>query len=159
METGGSACRHGVGQSADILVSGNWNHQKNETGWAGRSTQGGVAGHGTSSPYDIHNTLIAAGPDFRERTRSRVPTSNADLAPTLLKLMGLTIPNTMSGRSIDEALRGGPALGSVQAVRRVETARLADGAYQVDAQVTRVGCARYLDFTEVRRSTPTTVPR
>lgn len=138
-------------RSAEILVSGNWNHEKNQTGWAGRTTQGGVAGHGTSSPYDIHNTLIAAGPDIRERTRSLIPTANADLAPTLLKLVGLAIPETMTGRSIDEALRTGPAPDAVKVVRSVETAGTPDGTYQVDAHVSHVGRARYLDHTEVRR--------
>lgn len=138
-------------RSSEILVSGNWNSEKNDAGWAGRTTQGGVAGHGTSSPYDIHNTLIAAGPDIRERTRGQVPTANADLAPTLLKLVGVAIPDTMTGRSIDEALRSGPAPGSVQVQRHVETARTPDGSYQVDAHISQVGRARYLDFTEVRR--------
>lgn len=146
-------------RSAEILVSGNWNHENNEAGWAGRTTQGGVAGHGTSSPYDIHNTLIAAGPDIREQTRSQVPTANADLAPTLLTLVGVAVPDSMTGRSIDEALRTGPAPSAVSVVRRVETARTADGAYQVDAHVTRVGRARYLDYAEVRRrQTPTSRP-
>ncbi len=54
-------------RSGEVLVSANWTRGRNKAGFAGTTTQGGVAGHGTSSPYDIHNTLIAAGPDFRER--------------------------------------------------------------------------------------------
>lgn len=138
-------------RSAEILVSGNWNSEKNNAGWAGRTTLGGVAGHGTSSPFDIHNTLVAAGPDFRERTRSEVPTANADLAPTLLMLAGVPVPGTMTGRVIGEALRSGPAPGAVQVRRRIETARTPDGTYQVDAHISEVGLARYLDYTEVRR--------
>lgn len=147
-----SVARWGHPRSAEILVSGDWDHRKNEAGWAGRTTQGGVAGHGTSSPYDIHNTLVAVGPDFRERTRSRIPTANADLAPTLLKLAGVAVPSTMTGRSIDEALRTGPSPDSVRVERHVERVKTADGSYQLDAHVSTVGRARYLDYTEVRRT-------
>lgn len=146
-------------RSADILVSGNWSREKNDAGWPGQTTQGGVAGHGTSSPFDIHNTLVAAGPDIRERTRSEVPTANADLAPTLLTLAGVPVPGTMTGRIIDEALRTGPAPASVQVRRRIETARTPDGTYQVDAHISEVGRARYLDYTEVRRPGAATAQR
>jgi arylsulfatase A-like enzyme len=138
-------------RSADILVSGNWNRDRNDAGFAGKTTQGGVAGHGTSSPYDVHNTLIAAGPDFRERTVSTVPTSNVDIAPTILKLLGLPIPASMTGRSIDEALRTGPAIASVRVGHRVERARSADGAYEVEARISTAAGHSYLDDTEVRR--------
>src|SRR5436189_81061 len=76
-------------RAGDILVSANWTSEKNSAGVAGTTADGGVAGHGSSSPYDIHNTLIAAGPDFREHAASDVPTANVDLAPTLLRLLGL----------------------------------------------------------------------
>ena len=76
--------------------------------FAGTTTQEGVAGHGTSSPYDIHNTLIAAGPDFREHATSEIPTGNVDLAPTLLQLLGLPVPQTMTGR----VMRRGAARGA-----------------------------------------------
>ena len=68
-------------RSGEILVSSNWTREKNQAGYEGSTTDGGVAGHGSSSPYDIHNTLIAAGPDFREHVQSPVPTGNVDLAP------------------------------------------------------------------------------
>ena len=61
-------------RSGDILVSANWSDRANEYGFKGTTTQDGVAGHGTSSPYDIHNTLIAAGPDFRENATSDAAT-------------------------------------------------------------------------------------
>ena len=143
--------RWGHPRSAEILVSGNWTATKNAAGYAGTTTLGGVAGHGTSSLYDIHNTLIAAGPDFRERTRSAVPTSNVDIAPTVLKVLRLSHPASMSGRPIDEALRGGPTPDTVRIERLVESARTADGSYQADAHISVVGGRRYLDFTEVRR--------
>ena len=99
-------------RSAEILVSANWSSDMNEAGYAGKTTASGVAGHGTSSPYDVHNTLIAAGPDFRERASSDVPTGNVDLAPTLLTLLGVKIPASM------KAARSRRVCGTVRRSRR-----------------------------------------
>ena len=139
-------------RSGDILVSANWSHAANKAGYKGTTTQAGVAGHGTSSVYDIHNTLIAAGPDFRERTISSVPTANADLAPTLLHLLGLPTAPSMTGRVIEEALQNGRPPSSAQVDRRVETVRTPDGSYELSAHISAVGRYRYLDYTEVKRS-------
>ena len=78
-----NAARWNHPRAAEILVSANWNDERNAAGFPGKTTQTGTAGHGTSSPFDVHNTLIAAGPDFREHSTSAVPTSNVDLAPTI----------------------------------------------------------------------------
>lgn len=138
-------------RAGDVLVSANWSEATNAAGYKGTTTQGGVAGHGTSSPYDIHNTLIAAGPDFRERGTSDVPTGNVDIAPTLLRLLGLPIPSTMTGRVIEEGLRNGPAPASVRVERTRTRVRSADGTYELTADVSHVGSSRYLDFTTVTR--------
>jgi arylsulfatase A-like enzyme len=139
-------------RSGDILVSANWNGDKNAAGFAGTTTDSGVAGHGTSSPYDIHNTLIAAGPDVREHAVSDVPTSNVDVAPTLLQLLGLTPAPTMTGRVMTEALRDGPAIASVPVEHVVTTVRTPDGGYELSAHLSRVAGHTYLDFTEVKRT-------
>jgi arylsulfatase A-like enzyme len=110
-----------------------------------------VAGHGTSSPYDIHNTLIAAGPDFREHATSEIPTGNVDLAPTLLRLLGLPVPKTMTGRVIEEGLRNGPAPGSMRVGHATETVKTADLSYEVTAHISIAAGHHYLDFTEVKR--------
>ena len=137
-------------RSAEILVSANWNGDKNDAGFPGTTTASGVAGHGATSPFDVHATLIAVGPDIRERAVSDVPTSNADLAPTLLRLLGVKIPASMTGRVIEEALRGGPA--AVPAVAHVtESAASADGEYVVTAHLSKAAGRTYLDFTDVRR--------
>ena len=138
-------------RSAEILVAANWTREANETGFEGTSTQSGVAGHGTSSPHDIHIPLIAAGPDFREQTVSEVPTSNADVAPTLLRLLNLDAPPTMTGRVLQEGLRNGPPPASVRLDRVTETVRTTDGSYELTAHFTAAAGHRYLDFTEVKR--------
>jgi predicted AlkP superfamily pyrophosphatase or phosphodiesterase len=139
-------------RSGDILVSANWNADKNEAGVPGKMTQTGVAGHGTTSPYEIHNTFLAAGPDFREHVISDAPTANVDIAPTILKLLGLPIPASMTGRVVEEAFRTGPAPAFLRVAQTIETARTADGRYRLDAHISAVAGHRYFDFTEVRRS-------
>jgi len=138
-------------RSGDILVSANWTRDANDAGIPGQTTQAGVAGHGTSSPYDIHNTLIAAGPDFRERATSEIPTGNVDIAPTLLQLLGVPVPVSMTGRVIREGLREGPAVSSVRVERLTETVRTPDGGYELTAHTSVVDGHRYLDDTEVTR--------
>jgi arylsulfatase A-like enzyme len=63
--------------------------------------------HGTFSPADVHNTLIAYGPDFRRRLVSRLPSANVDVAPTIASLLGIDLPGA-DGRPLLEALRSGP---------------------------------------------------
>jgi predicted AlkP superfamily pyrophosphatase or phosphodiesterase len=137
-------------RSGDILVSANWTDSANSAGFAGTTTQAGVAGHGSSSPFDIHNTLIAAGPDFRERATSDVPTANVDIAPTLLRLLGLSAAASMTGRVIEEGLRNGRPAPPVS--RSAETVRTPDGSYVLTAHISRVGSYRYLDDTSVTRN-------
>ena len=139
-------------RAGDILVSANWNAEKNDAGVAGTTTDGGVAGHGTSSPYDIHNTLIAAGPDFREHAVSDVPTSNVDIAPTLLNLLAMKPAPTMTGRVILEGLRNGPPIASVRVDHTTETVKNPDGSYELTAHVSKAAGRSYLDFTEVKRA-------
>jgi len=136
-------------RSGDILVSANWTNNANAAGFKGTTTQKGVAGHGSSSPWDIHNTLMAAGPDFRERATSDLPTSNVDLAPTLLRLLGFPSAPSMTGRVIEEGLRTGAR--SPAKVERGETVGTPDGGYTLSAHLSIVGSSRYLDYTEVRR--------
>jgi arylsulfatase A-like enzyme len=138
-------------RSAEILVSANWNGDNNEAGYPGKTTSTGVAGHGSTSPYDVHNTLIAAGPDFREHAVSEAPTGNVDLAPTLLRLLGMAVPASMTGRVIEEGLRSGPPIASVTIEHTTEVVKTPDGAYTLTAHFSKAAGRTYLDFTEVKR--------
>jgi len=140
-------------RSGDVLVSANWTAEANEAGYAGTTGQSGVAGHGATSPHDIHGVLITAGPDFRRHATSDVPTGNVDLAPTLLRLLGLPVPAAMTGRVIAEAFVNGPALSSLRVERSSETVRSADGGYTLTAHFSATARHRYLDHTEVTHRT------
>jgi arylsulfatase A-like enzyme len=145
-------------RAGEILVSANWSAGKNEFGYEGTTTQTGVAGHGASSPSDVHNTLIAIGPDFRQGATSDVPTGNVDIAPTILRLLGLDAPATMTGRSIAEALRDGPPPSSIGVEHSTPIATNHDRSYNVTAYISVVDGHRYLDYTEVTRNLPSRRP-
>jgi hypothetical protein len=138
-------------RSGDVLVSANWTNDANEAGFAGTTGQSGVAGHGATSPHDIHNVLIAAGPDFRRHAMSDVPTGNVDLAPTLLRLLGLSVPAAMTGRVIEEAFVNGPEPASLRIERSSDSVTSADGNYTVTAHFSSAAGHRYLDRTDVTR--------
>jgi arylsulfatase A-like enzyme len=141
-------------RSGEILVSANWTRNKNDAGYEGTTTQSGVAGHGASSPHDIHNTLIAAGPDFREHATSAAPTGNVDIAPTVLHLLGMTPPPTMTGRVIEEGFRSGRLPSTIRAEHTTQSVKTPDGSYTLIAHISTAAGHRYLDYTEVIRRRP-----
>jgi arylsulfatase A-like enzyme len=92
----------------DVLVAMRWNAGTNAFGapglFVGSGQQAGA--HGSLSPFDMHNTLVAAGPDFRRGFKDTLPTGNIDLAPTILWILGLQPPQKMDGRILSEAVKG-----------------------------------------------------
>src|SRR4029450_1182535 len=97
-------------RAAQILFSPDWSDEANVYGVKGSVASSGAAGHGSSSPWDVHNTLIAAGPDLKRGVTIDVPSANVDFAPTFLRLLGIAVPPSMEGRPLDEALTGGARL-------------------------------------------------
>ena len=149
--------RGGHARTGDILYSPDWTDAKNTYGVAGTSASNGVAGHGSSSPFEIHNTLIAAGPDIKEGATVTIPSGNVDFAPTFLSMLGLPVPSSMQGRPLVEALRMPLASRSTPSVRKTQqVAATSDGTYSQTAffSIVRVGSIeyRYLDYTKVTRA-------
>jgi arylsulfatase A-like enzyme len=141
-------------RSADVLIDAMWNDDVNEFGFPGMTTVPGVAGHGTSSPWDIHNALIARGPNFKKTLRSPTPSGNVDVAPTICRLIGIDPVPSMDGRVLDEILVGGPDPASVQVVKktfRVST-KTSAGRYTAFLDASVVDGHRYLDRTRVERT-------
>src|SRR5262245_16057745 len=139
-------------RSADILFAPNWTDAKNAYGFAGTSMAGGVAGHGNSSPFDVHNVLMAAGPDLKQALTISTPSGNVDFAPTFLKLNGLEIPASMDGRVLEEGLRNGPDPKELKVRPLRHVVRTADGSYSSTAFFTTIESGqktyRYLDYTK-----------
>src|SRR5262249_27706593 len=91
----------------DVLVSMRWRPDSNDWGAPGLVTAAeGKRGHGTHaslSRFDLHNTLIAAGPDFKKGFTSELPSGNVDVAPTVLTLLNVSQAAPMDGRVLTEA--------------------------------------------------------
>jgi arylsulfatase A-like enzyme len=67
-----------------------------------------VVDHGSLSPFDLRNTLIVQGPDFRAGWRDTAPVGNIDIAPTLTRVLRLESGSAFDGRVLTEAFRDGP---------------------------------------------------
>ncbi len=100
-----NATRRNKGQP-DVIASFNWDAQQLINGLPGtefESFQSNRGMHGSFSPIDVHNTLIASGPAFRHNVTIGSPSGNVDLAPTVAYLFGLSMPDA-DGRVLNEAL-------------------------------------------------------
>jgi arylsulfatase A-like enzyme len=108
----------------------------------------GTAGnHGSMSPWVVHNTFLAWGPDFKRGVTVRTPASNVDLAPTLLALMNLDkdVPERFDGRALREAFADGPDEEQVPIEVRTYFVETPDGSYRAAIQVTELEHQRYVD--------------
>jgi hypothetical protein len=70
------------------------------------SAQNNRGMHGSFSPIDVHNTLLARGPDFLQAFTDALPTGNVDVAPTVAFLLNLPLEKA-DGRPLYEALKSG----------------------------------------------------
>ena len=143
--------RWGHPRAAQVLYSPDWTAAVGRYGFRGTSAQPGVAGHGSSSPFDIHNTLVAVGPGLKAGVEIAVPSGNVDFAPTFLHTLGIEIPASMQGRVLHETLRGGPDPSEVAVEVSEVRVESADGRYRLTAIVSEVDGRSYLDYTTVER--------
>jgi arylsulfatase A-like enzyme len=94
----------------DIIFSGRWSEDRNDYGAPGLLVaDGGGKGSGTHASlcrYDMHNTLVASGPDFKKGLVDEWPSGSIDLAPTTLWILGVpqSEQKPMDGRVLEEAL-------------------------------------------------------
>lgn len=95
-------------RTPDVMFSRTWSDDVNENGVPGIVYgSGGVASHGSCSPYDMHNVLIASGPHFKCSEESALPSGVVDIAPTVQHLIFGKLQNQMDGRVLSEALLDG----------------------------------------------------
>jgi len=144
-------------RAADVVLSFRWDSAGTASGFAGSadSAEGapGLGTHGSGSPHELRCTLIAHGPSFRERTVSELPSGNVDVAPTVLRLLGVTSDLHLDGRPLLEAFRTGssPRLAA-SAPQTIDAICELDGVRRVHrAVVERVGHARYLASLSAER--------
>ena len=150
----------------DVVMAFRWNDSKNQFGIPGMidadwQRQAGQGTHATLSRFDMHNTLIAAGPDFRRGGVDDLPTGNVDLAPTILQILRINPPQRLDGRLLCEAMAAPASLREAAAGRvnsnpaptelKEETKTIeakkdfAGGSWRQSLQISRVGSTIYLD--------------
>ena len=142
-------CRH----APDVVMAFRWNEKKNQFGIAGMidadwQRGAGKGTHATLSRFDMHNTLIAAGPDFHRGKMTDLPSGNVDLAPTILRILGITPPQQLDGRVLSEAMVNiDPATPGLKSENKTieATKDFPSGSWRQSLRISRVGSTIYLD--------------
>ena len=135
----------------DVVLSFRWNESKNQFGIPGMidadwQRAAGEGTHATLSRFDMHNTLITAGPDFRRDAKDDAPSGNIDLAPTILHILEIDAERELDGRILSEAMVGSsvtppePKSETVTATRKLPA-----GTWRQSIQISRVGSTTYID--------------
>ncbi len=149
-------------RAPDVVMAFRWYNLKNQFGIRGMidadwQRAAGKGTHATLSRFDMHNMLVAAGPDFKPDATDDLPSGNTDLAPTILQIIGIKPPDKLDGRILSEAVTG--ANSSNSGLRFAEplplqkpetetieaTRHFPSGTWRQSLQISRVGSTIYLD--------------
>ncbi len=140
----------------DVIVPFRWTRERNRHGVAGlvessAGTDNNLATHGSLSPFDLHNTCIAAGPDFRPGLASDLPSSNLDVAATIMHLLQLQPPEPLDGRVLHEALVPSAAAAPTERRETVRTEReFPGGTWEQTLELSHAGGRTYIDEGRAR---------
>lgn len=135
--------------AADVVMAFRWTDDKNKFGAPGMidadwQRAAGKGTHATLSRFDMHNTLIAAGPDFAAGLTSEAPSGNVDVTPTILAIFGINPPSKMDGRVLSEAMKDGQRPKSE--TQTIEASRkFSAGTWRQHLTISRAGDTIYLD--------------
>jgi arylsulfatase A-like enzyme len=135
----------------DVEMAFRWNDSKNQFGIPGMidadwQRKAGEGTHVTLSRFDMHNTLIAAGPDFKRGQTDDLPSGNIDLAPTILEILGIKSPQKMDGRILSEAIANLDAPALKAETKRIEATKVfPSGTWRQSVKISRVGATVYID--------------
>src|SRR5438034_8168429 len=137
----------------DVVMAFRWNDSKNQFDVPGMinadwQREAGKGTHATLSRFDMHNMLITAGPDFRRGQGNDLPSGNVDLAPTILRILGIRAPVKMDGRILSEAMlnAGSATAGPKPETRTVEAIKdFPSGTWRQSLKTFRIGSTIYLD--------------
>jgi len=134
----------------DVVMAFRWDPSKNQFGAPGMidadwQRAAGKGTHATLSRFDMHNMLIAAGPDFKRGEANDLPSGNIDLAPTILQILGIKSPQKMDGRILSEAMEGRDEALRPNQITIEATQKFPSGTWRQSLQISRVGSTIYLD--------------
>ena len=137
----------GEGRRApDLAMSFAWDPRPNADGWPGYVASAGdhAADHGSISTTEVHNVFVAAGPSFKRGVTVGSPSSNVDVAPTILRLLGISTEGAMDGRPLKEAMvEGSPVEWDTEVADA--TSRVAGVTYSQELTVSRAEGTLYPD--------------
>ena len=138
--------------AADIVMSFDWSGQNGQFGVQGMidadwNRKAGEGTHATLSAFDVHNTMITAGPDFQVGFEDRLPTANVDIAREIIQILDLPIPQGIAGRGLMEARRNLSEKPSSEVRSQIlEASRdFSDGRWKQTFHVSHYLTAEYID--------------
>lgn len=146
----------------DLVMAFRWSDAPNQFGVPGSivadwARPAGKGTHATLSRFDLHNTLVAAGPDFRRGWEDQLPTGNIDVAPTILHLLGVAPGPKLDGRVLSEALAETANEPPEVKSATMEATRGFDGKeWKQQLKISRVAGVEYFD--EGNGTTTTAAP-
>jgi len=135
----------------DVAMAFRWNDKKNQFDLPGMieadwNRKAGEGTHATLSRFDMHNMLIAAGPDIRRGQTDDLPSGNVDLAPTILSIFGVSPAQKMDGRVLSEALVTVDKQTVKPTTETIEVTKgFLSGTWRQTLKTSRVGSTTYLD--------------
>jgi arylsulfatase A-like enzyme len=121
--------RIGSPEAPDVVLSFRWKADRNANGAPGslysdESKYGAGQGmHASLSPFDLHNTGVIVGPDFRKDWVDDLPTGNIDVAPTVYWILGIKPEQEPAGRVLQEAMAGATASQTAPTSHHLEATR------------------------------------
>ena len=140
-------------RAPELAMSFRWDSRPNGARYPGHApSTGGAPGlgqHGSMSRHELRNILFARGPSFRQALKVEAPSGNTDLAPTILRILGLGFQSgaPMDGRVLEEALASESVPEPQHVTETHEAERpLEDGrVFRQAVTVSRVGTTTYVD--------------
>src|SRR2546430_13928332 len=144
---------HEVRDVPDVVMSFRWIDSKNQFGIPGMidadwQRAAGKGTHATLSRFDMHNMWIAAGPYFRRGQTDDLPTGNIDLAPTILRILGIKPPEQLDGRILSEAMINvdPSTTGPKSETKTIDAVKdFPSGTWRQSLKISRVDSTTYLD--------------
>jgi arylsulfatase A-like enzyme len=130
-------------RTPDLMFSFAWRDGENEHGQPGHvysfGGRTGMGVHGSMSPWEFRTFTVARGPAFKKTTVVSAATGHPDLAPTILRVLGLETPSHMEGRVLEEMLAGGPEPAEAELEEHVASRTIDGREYRQALTLGRAG--------------------